>query len=207
MRYFRNLAAAVVCAGLGSLSLAAKSEDKPKPPATKADSTKKKEKGEDSGKAEKGKSAKSGGKEGEKSVKMSLPIPKGHDSKGLKIPYFDEANEKLQMTFVIGLANRVDDDHVRMQQLQIETFDDSGNREMMIDVPNSMLDLNTRILTTKESVTIKRSDFEITGRTMEFNTQTKQGKLGGNVRMIIYNLDEETTPDSSGEPKTANKTP
>jgi hypothetical protein len=35
---------------------------------------------------------------------------------------------------------------------------------------------------------------------MEFNTQTRQGKLGGNVRMVIYNLDDENPAPT--EPKT-----
>ena len=124
--------------------------------------------------------------------KMALPIPKGHDAKGLKIPYFDEVTGKLQMTFTIGVANRLDEDHVRMSALQVETFNADGEREMLIDLPTSILDLNTRVISTQERVTIKRSDFEITGQSMEFNTETKQGKLAGNVRMLIYNLDEET---------------
>ena len=128
---------------------------------------------------------------------MMLPIPKGHDSKGLKIPYYDDAG-RLQMTFTIGIANRLDDAHVKMKTLQIETFDDDGQREMLIDLPQSLLDLNTRIITTDEGVTIRRSDFEITGQTMEFNTKTKEGRLSGRVRMLLYDLEEsagaETKP-------------
>jgi hypothetical protein len=39
------------------------------------------------------------------------------------------------MTFNIGVATRVDDDHVRMADLQIETFDDAGASEMLIQLP------------------------------------------------------------------------
>jgi hypothetical protein len=31
---------------------------------------------------------------------------------------------------------------------------------------------------------------------MEFNTKTKQGGLGGSVRMLIYNLDDATASSS-----------
>ena len=129
--------------------------------------------------------------------KMSIPIPKGHDSKGLTIPYFGD-DGKLQMTFTIGVASRVDDIHVKMNELRVETFDARGRSEMLIAMPISMLDLNTRILTTKEGVTIKRSDFEISGQSMEFDTKTKQGRLAGGVRMIIYNLEQETA-ERAGE--------
>ena len=33
-----------------------------------------------------------------------MPIPKGHDAKGLTIPYFGD-DGKLQMTFTIGVGN------------------------------------------------------------------------------------------------------
>ena len=78
-----------------------------------------------------------------------------------------------------------------MGDLQIETFDDEGESEMTIDLPTSILDLSTRVITTKTHVRIRREDFEIEGETMEFNTETRQGKLGGNVRMLIYNLSNE----------------
>ena len=66
---------------------------------------------------------------------------------------------------------------------------------MTIDLPKSVLDLNTRVITTDTNVTIKRSDFEITGRSMEFNTDTKRGRLAGDVRMLIYDLGEEPDRD------------
>jgi lipopolysaccharide export system protein LptC len=53
-----------------------------------------------------------------------------------------------------------------------------------------VLDLNTRVLTSKTNVTIKRSDFEVTGDAMQFDTKTKNGRVEGRVRMLIYNLDE-----------------
>lgn len=135
-------------------------------------------------------------------AKMMLPIPKGHDSKGLKIPYYDDQGS-LQMTFTIGIANRLDEDHVKMSELQIETFGDDGAREMLIDLPQSLLDLSTRIITTNEGVTIRRTDFEITGQTMEFNTKTKEGRLTGRVRMLLYDPEE---PSASAIKPTAAKT-
>jgi lipopolysaccharide export system protein LptC len=89
-----------------------------------------------------------------------------------------------------------------MSTLTIETFDGAGAREMNIDLPASVLDLNTRIITTKEGVVIKHADFWLTGQTMEFNTETKQGRLGGKVHMTIYDLQNETIKPSE-EPSPA----
>ena len=136
--------------------------------------------------------------------KMSFPIPEGHDSKGLRIPYMDGEGKKT-MYFVIGVARRTDPDHVEMSDLQIETFDEEGNSEMGIDLPSSTLDLTTRIITTEKQVRIKRDDFELTGETMEFNTETKEGKLGGGVRMLIYNLASEPGEKAAAQSKDENK--
>ena len=180
----RNLLSCLACLLLAASAAGAKKENRPKDP-----------KKEESKKKGSGKKPPPSDQTGPS--KMSLPIPKGHDSKGLKIPYFDNVG-KLQMTFTIGVANRLDEDHVRMSELVVETFDEEGKREMLIDLPSSILDLNTRVISTNERVLIKRHDFEITGKSMDFNTETKRGKLAGNVRMLIYNLEEETGAKSEG---------
>ena len=117
-----------------------------------------------------------------------IPVSPNHPAKGLKIPFFDSQG-KIQMIFVIGVATRIDADHIDMSDMQIETFDEEGAHEMAIDLPTSILDLNTSVISTKKHVTIRRDDFILTGEEMEFNTKTKQGTLGGGVKMIIYNLD------------------
>lgn len=130
--------------------------------------------------------------EGDKGAgRISVPIPPGHDARGLVIPHRDAAG-KLQMRFTMEVGKRIDADHLEMTRLLIETFDEEGKEEMTVDLPQSVLDLNTRVVSTENSVLIKRSDFELTGRTMEFNTETRTGRVGGKVRMLIYNLEDET---------------
>jgi hypothetical protein len=130
-----------------------------------------------------------------------IPVSKEHPAKGLKIPYFDN-DGKLQMIFVIGVATRMDADHIDMSNMQVETFDEAGKHEMGIDLPTSVLDLNTSVISTQKHVTIRREDFILTGETMEFNTKTKQGNLGGSVKMLIYNLDNGPTTSPASETPT-----
>lgn len=124
--------------------------------------------------------------------KLSLPLPKGQDSKGVTIPYTDGSGKKT-MVFRIGVGTRIDEEHVRMADLKIETFNEEGEHEMTIELPESQMNLTTRVISGEESVTIKRSDFQLTGKTMEFNTETKQGWIKGDVKMIIYDLTEDGT--------------
>jgi hypothetical protein len=122
---------------------------------------------------------------------IDVPVEKGHPSKGMFIPYFT-ADGKRQMNFTIGVASRIDENHIDMKDLKIETFDTDGEHEMAIDVPTSIFNTETSVITTQQHVTIHRDDFDLTGESMIFNTQTKQGGLGGNVHMVIYNLDKDT---------------
>jgi hypothetical protein len=126
--------------------------------------------------------------------KLQLPMVKGHQSKGIVIPYKDETGRET-MKFHVGVGERLDEDRVKMAELRIETFTETGGPEMTIDLPSSVLDLSTRVLTGDQGVTIKRSDFDITGKTMEFNTETRQGWIKGEVKMIIRDLTETTGAD------------
>ena len=71
---------------------------------------------------------------------------------------------------------------------------------MTIALPKSELNVTTSVITTKKHVEIKRHDFEISGETLEFNMKTKRGTLGGGVKMLIYNIQEELPETPS--PKT-----
>jgi hypothetical protein len=55
-------------------------------------------------------------------------------------------------------------------------------------------------------VAINRSDFQITGKNMEFNTETRKGWIKGNVKMIIYDLNQEAAA-TPGDSKAASSNP
>ncbi len=135
-----------------------------------------------------GKTAKGSGK---KDANLNLPVPPGQPQKGLKIPVYD-GNGKLTMNFHIGTATWIDDENIKMQEMHIETFNEDGSRDIDMEMPDAMLNNKTHDLTSKVRVNVKRDDFEITGNSMTFNLETRQGTLGGGVKMLIYNLADET---------------
>lgn len=130
---------------------------------------------------------------------INLPIAIGHEAKGVKLPYID-AKGRLQMNFTIGVVHRTDEVHLEMASLLIQTYDDEGKPDMVFDLPTSLYDVKTHILTSDHPVRIRRSDFDLTGDTMEFNTTTRQGVLRGSVRMLIFNRDEMSTPSKTPSP-------
>jgi hypothetical protein len=126
--------------------------------------------------------------------RINLVVPKGQDSIGVTIPMYDGGTKKT-MNFQIGVATRIDDDNVKMKNLVIDTFDEDGTLEMTVTLPGAVLDLNTRVITGNETCTVQRTDFALTGQSIQFNTAARQGWIKGNVKMTIYDLS-----DDAGEP-------
>jgi len=117
---------------------------------------------------------------------LTIPLVQGYDSFGLNIPDLDEAG-RLRSIFVIGAVSRVDDRSVEIRDSFLETYKDDGSQDFSIDLKKATLDRFTRVLVAKVPVTIRRQEFEVRGETMEFNTTTREGGLGGPIKMIIYN--------------------
>jgi hypothetical protein len=128
-------------------------------------------------------SASPGKSQGEQSL-TNIPLAVGHEAKGLVLPDFD-IDGHLRAKFEAGKARRIDDDHMGFHGLKITTYTLENTPDLMIEMSDSVLDLKTRILASKERTTIKRADFDITGDSVEFDTNTRTGRLIGNVKMVI----------------------
>src|SRR6187402_2271533 len=118
MRSFRNIFVVIpLAAGLAVGAFAQKKDDE-KPRAKDKKEAAKKSSSDKADKESKSKEPR----------KIEIPVSKDHDAKGLKIPYFD-GDGKKQMFFTIGVASKIDDEHVGLAETQIETFEDDGSSE------------------------------------------------------------------------------
>jgi hypothetical protein len=120
---------------------------------------------------------------GEQSL-TNIPLPVGHEAKGLVLPDFDLEGH-LRGKFVATTARRVDEGHIRFQDLKITTFTPENQTDLQIDMRTSIFDLNTKILSSQERATVKRADFDIVGDSIQFDTNTRTGRMIGNVKMVI----------------------
>lgn len=124
--------------------------------------------------------------------KIDIPIPVGHDAKGLRLPMRNDQG-KLQFVLDVEKVRRVDQVNVEMHNSVIQTYDDqTGERSAKIEMIDSVMNTETNVLTTHDPVIVSRDDFRLTGDSAVFNTKTRQGKVIKNVRLIIYNRDELT---------------
>jgi hypothetical protein len=128
--------------------------------------------------------------------KIDIPIPVGHDAKGLRLPMRNEQG-KLQFILDVEHVLRVDQANVQMHNSIIQTYDDqAGAPSAKIELINSVMNTDTNVITTQDPVVITRDDFRLTGDSAVFNTKTRQGKVMKNVRLIIYNRDELKKKDT-----------
>jgi hypothetical protein len=123
------------------------------------------------------------GSPGEQSL-TNIPLPIGHEAKGIVLPDFDSEGH-LRGRFEAGTAHRIDEEHVGFQHLKITTYTPESRTDLKIEMHTSVLDLKTRILSSQERTTIERADFNIAGDSMQFDTNTRTGRLIGNVKMVI----------------------
>src|SRR6266576_2151181 len=134
---------------------------------------------------------------GEQSL-TNIPLPVGHEAKGLVLPDFDVEGH-LRGKFEAGTAYRIDQEHIGFQQLKITTYTPEDQQDLRIDMSTSMLDWKTRILSSKARTTIQRADFNIAGDSVEFDTNSKTGRLIGNIKMVITDKSHLTATPSPKE--------
>jgi hypothetical protein len=120
---------------------------------------------------------------GEQSL-TNIPLPIGHEAKGLVLPDYD-GNGHLRGKFQAGTAQRIDHEHIGFEHLRITTYTPEDQPDLKIDMSTSVLNLETRILSSKARTTIQRTDFNIAGDSVEFDTNNRTGRLIGNVKMVI----------------------
>jgi hypothetical protein len=116
----------------------------------------------------------------------NIPIAAGHDARGLVLPEYDLKGH-LRGKLQAGITRRLDDERVEFKEMKFTTFvPESDKPDLEIIMTTSTFNLKTQVLNSSERTSVKRSDFEITGDTMQFEMLTRKGTLAGNVKMVVH---------------------
>jgi|GEM_PF-1893047 len=143
--------------------------------------------------------------DGHQDDKITLPLPKGEPQHTVKFPLYG-SDGALNYRFEMGIATLMDDDMVKMTKLRILSFkpDETDPKkrvpDMDMDLPDAYLNQRTKDLTSEAPITIKSENYEVTGKKMTFNLGTRQGTLGGGVKMVIYDMDKLNRGGKSATP-------
>jgi hypothetical protein len=130
--------------------------------------------------------------------KIEVPVPIGHEVKGLRVPVRNEEG-KMEMQFDMESAKRISDRDIEMHAATIQTYDQQTTKpDAKIELKIAMMNLDTNVIKTSDPVRVSREDFVLTADGGEFNSKLRQGRVVGNVHLIIYNR-EKFQPKSSAE--------
>jgi hypothetical protein len=130
--------------------------------------------------------------------KIEVPVPIGHEVKGLRVPVRNEEG-KMEMQFDMESAKRISDQDIEMHVATIQTYDQQTTKpDAKIELKIAMMNLDTNVIKTNDPVRVSREDFVLTADGGEFNSKLRQGRVVGNVHLIIYNR-EKFQPKSSAE--------
>ena len=111
-------------------------------------------------------------------------IPLGSRSRGVRIPAFD--NGKPSSLIIADAMTRVDDNRLFLENMVINVYAEKKEEDMRIDMKTGTYNMDHQILSSTERSRVSRPDFQIEGDGMVYDTKTAQGKMVGNIEMIIF---------------------
>jgi hypothetical protein len=113
-------------------------------------------------------------------------IPMGSRSRGFVLPTFE--NGKPNTLITADAMTRVDESRLFAEKMVIRMYGDTTDQDVRIDLITGTYNIEQQALSSKERSRVSRADFQIEGDGMVFDTKTSQGKMVGNVEMVIHDL-------------------
>lgn len=130
-------------------------------------------------------------------------VPLGTESKGAVIPSFDSAGRRTSL-ITADVIRRIDDERLYAEGLIVQMFNVNPQSNVRLDLQTAFYHMNGGILRSLQRSRVTRPDFQIEGDSIIFDTTKNQGRMTGNIRMVIFDTSalsgEETPPP---EPKPA----
>ena len=151
---------------------------------------------EEPGKKEGGKKPKEA-KSALEDIKDFLPL--NLPQSGLTIPNLTEEGN-LRSVIRAGTVTRIDDTNLLLGNLVISMYSESREIEFTMTTSAARFNVKTKVLESDVHTRVIHPDFVMEGDSMVFNTETRQGKMEGNVHMdVLRESPDLGVGDSGGE--------
>jgi hypothetical protein len=131
----------------------------------------------------------------DKGLQIGKLLPLNKPNLRVKIPSFDKG--ELASMVEAEKLTRIDESNLRLEDATIQLVQQS----LMIRLRTALYNTDGAILSSNQSTTVSSKEFTMTGATMDFDTSTGKGRMGGPVRMIIHNVDSMSGPKGKPEAK------
>ena len=111
-------------------------------------------------------------------------IPAQRPNLGVYIPSFSEG--KASSIVEADVLTRIDDTRLRAEIMTIRLFGDTPKDNVVVTMPTAIYNMTNQILRRDDRSKVTNVDYEIEGDSLVFDTHSSQGRMTGNVRMIIH---------------------
>jgi hypothetical protein len=111
-------------------------------------------------------------------------LPIGEKNLNVKIPSFKDGIPSS--TVRAESMTRVDTENMAMERMDIRMFGKTHKDDVRIQLVTALYHMPSQILSSEQRSRVSREDFDLQGDSMIFDTRTGQGKMVGNVRMVIF---------------------
>jgi hypothetical protein len=137
-------------------------------------------------------------------VDIGKILPEGRSLKGVKFPSY--AGDRLSSLMTAITMKRLDEKHLDMAELRITMYAKPGEKDTLISTERGIYDLEKEEITSDKRTRIEQEGvFDLEGDDMIFDAVTQKGKMTGNVRMLLYQADQNLKLDEKKTDKEIGK--
>lgn len=124
-------------------------------------------------------------------------IPEGMRNLKVRIPGFD--NGRPTSLVIADAMTRQDTNHLFAEGVVMHLYNAEPKNNIRVDLRSAIYHMDTKQMSSTERSKVSRSDFQIEGDSMTFDTITSHGTMTGHVHMVIFDLSSMSAPKE--EPK------
>jgi hypothetical protein len=128
-------------------------------------------------------------------------LPLGQAHRDMEIPSFKNGAPASMVQ--AKTMTRTDDENMFLEQMNIWMYGPPGEAEkdLRVQFRTAIYHMPSNIIASEERSRISRSDFDLQGDSLIFDTASGQGKMVGNVKMVLHDASSLTKATSgAGDP-------
>ena len=131
-------------------------------------------------------------------------VPPGSVNKGAVIPSFDSTGHRTSL-ITADMLRRVDDERIYAENLVVQMFNANPKNDMRIDLKTAFYQMAGigGLLRSTERSHVSSPTLDIEGDSLIFDTAKNQGRMTGNIHMVIFDsstLSGEVTQPAESRP-------
>ncbi|WP_395738369.1 hypothetical protein [Prosthecobacter sp.] len=121
-------------------------------------------------------------------------VPPGAVNDGAVIPSFDASGRRSSL-ITADMLRRVDDQRIYAENLVVQMFNTDPKNDLRVDLQTAFFQMAGAggILRSTDRSRVTRSNLVIEGDSLVFDTAKNQGRMTGNIHMVIFDSDADSS--------------